>query len=147
MDEKYRVKVMIKDDKCIFCKIIEKSIPSKIIFENDKNLAFLDIFPVSKGHTIVIPKNHYKNLEEIPNNELSELFEIVKRVSILIHKKLKIDGYNILQNNFRAAGQVVNHFHVHIIPRTNEDEKFKLFIPKKQAKEEELNQILGIING
>lgn len=147
MDRKFRVKVMIKDDKCIFCKIIEKSIPSKVLFENDKNLAFLDIFPVSKGHTIVIPKNHYKNLEEIPNNELSELFEIVKKVSILIHKKLKVDGYNILQNNFRAAGQVVNHFHVHIIPRSNEDGKFKLFIPKKQAKEEELNQILRIING
>jgi len=136
---------MIKDDKCIFCKIIEKSIPSKILFENDKNLAFLDIFPVSKGHTIVIPKNHYKNLEEIPNNALSELFEIVKKVSILIHKKLKVDGYNILQNNFRAAGQVVNHYHVHIIPRWNEDGKFKLYIPKKQAKEEELNQILRII--
>ena len=147
MDRKFRVKVLIKDDKCIFCKIIEKSIPSKVLFENDKNLAFLDIFPVSKGHTIVIPKNHYKNLEEIPNNELSELFEIVKKVSILIHKKLKVDGYNILQNNFRAAGQVVNHFHVHIIPRSNEDGKFKLFIPKKQAKEEELNQILRIING
>lgn len=147
MDRKFRVKVMIKDDKCIFCKIIEKSIPSKVLFENDKNLAFLDIFPVSKGHTIVIPKNHYKNLEEIPNNELSELFEIVKKVSILIHKKLKVDGYNILQNNFRAAGQVVNHFHVHIIPRSNEDGKFKLFIPKKQAKEEELNQILRVING
>lgn len=146
MDRKYRVKVMIKDDKCIFCKIIEKSIPSKVLFENDKNLAFLDIFPVSKGHTIVIPKNHYKNLEEIPNNELSELFEIVKKLSILIHKKLKVDGYNILQNNFRAAGQVVNHFHVHIIPRSNEDGKFKLYIPKKQAKEEELNQILKIIN-
>lgn len=145
MDRKYRVKIMIKDDKCIFCKIIEKSIPSKILFENDKNLAFLDIFPVSKGHTIVIPKNHYKNLEEIPNNALSELFEIVKKVSILIHKKLKVDGYNILQNNFRAAGQVVNHYHVHIIPRWNEDGKFKLYIPKKQAKEEELNQILRII--
>ena len=145
MDRKYRVKVMIKDDKCIFCKIIEKSIPSKILFENDKNLAFLDIFPVSKGHTIVIPKNHYKNLEEIPNDALSELFEIVKKVSILIHKKLKVDGYNILQNNFRAAGQVVNHYHVHIIPRRNEDGKFKLYIPKKQAKEEELDQILRII--
>ncbi len=147
MSRKDRVKVMIKDDKCIFCKIIKKSIPTKVLFENDKNLAFLDIFPVSKGHTIVIPKNHYKNLEEIPNNELSELFEIVKKVSILIHKKLKVDGYNILQNNFRAAGQVVNHFHVHIIPRSNEDGKFKLLIPKKQAKEEELNQILRIING
>lgn len=146
MDRKYRVKVMIKDDKCIFCKIIEKSIPSKVLFENDKNLAFLDIFPISKGHTIVIPKNHYNNLEEIPNNELSELFEIVKKVSILLHKKLKVDGYNILQNNFRAAGQVVNHFHVHIIPRSNEDGKFKLLTPKKQAKEEELNQILRIIN-
>jgi histidine triad (HIT) family protein len=138
---------MIKDDKCLFCKIIDKSIPSKVLFENDKNLAFLDIFPVSKGHTIVIPKNHYKNLEEIPNNELSELFEIVKKVSILIHEKLKVDGYNILQNNFRAAGQVVNHFHVHIIPRSREDGKFKLFIPKNQAKEEELNQILRIITG
>ena len=147
MDHKDRVKVMIKDDKCIFCKIIEKSIPSKVLFENDKNLAFLDIFPVSKGHTIVIPKNHYKNLEEIPNNELSELFEIVKKISILIHKKLKVDGYNILQNNFRAAGQVVNHFHVHIIPRSNNDGKLKLLIPKHQAKEEELNQILRIING
>jgi len=146
VDRKYRVKVMIKDDKCIFCKIIEKSIPSKVLFENDKNLAFLDIFPVSKGHTIVIPKNHYENLEEIPNNELSELIKIVKKVSILLHKKLKVDGYNILQNNFRAAGQVINHFHVHIIPRSNEDGKFKLFIPKKQAKEEELNQILRIIN-
>ena len=136
---------MIKDDKCIFCKIIEKSIPSKVLFENDKNLAFLDIFPVSKGHTIVIPKNHYKNLEEIPNDALSELFEIVKKVSILIHKKLKVNGYNILQNNFRAAGQVVNHYHVHIIPRRNEDGKFKLYIPKKQAKEEEHDQILRII--
>jgi histidine triad (HIT) family protein len=138
---------MIKDDKCVFCKIVDKSIPSKVLFENDKNLAFLDIFPVSKGHTIVIPKNHYKNLEDIPDNELSELFEIVKKVSILIRKKLQVDGYNILQNNFRAAGQVVNHFHVHIIPRSNEDGKLKIFIPKSQAKEDELNQILRVING
>jgi histidine triad (HIT) family protein len=116
---------MIKDDKCVFCKIVEKSIPSKVIFENDKNLAFLDIFPVSKGHTIVIPKNHYKNLEDIPDNELSELFEIVKKVSILIRKKLQADGYNILQ----------------------EDGKLKIFIPKSQAKEDELNQILRVING
>jgi histidine triad (HIT) family protein len=138
---------MIKDDKCVFCKIVDKSIPSKVLFENDKNLAFLDIFPISKGHTIVIPKNHYKNLEDIPDNELSELFEIVKKVSILIRKKLQVDGYNILQNNFRAAGQVVNHFHVHIIPRSNEDGKLKIFIPKSQAKEDELNQILRVING
>jgi len=124
------VKDLLKDEKCVFCQIVEKEIPSQILFENDTNLAFLDIFPVSEGHTIVIPKNHYNNLEDIPVNELAELFKIVKELSVLIHKKLKFEGYNILQNNFRAAGQVINHFHVHIIPRSKEDGKFQLLIPR-----------------
>ena len=136
---------MIKVEDCIFCQIIEKKIPSHILFENDITLAFLDIFPVSKGHTIVIPKNHYNNLEDIPVAELTELFRIVKEISGLIKKKLKIDGYNILQNNFRAAGQVINHFHVHIIPRSKEDGKFRLIIPREQSKEEELKQLLETI--
>ncbi|MFX1288627.1 MAG: HIT family protein, partial [Promethearchaeota archaeon] len=123
---------MLNDEKCIFCQIVEKKIPSQILFESDTNLAFLDIFPVSAGHTIVIPKNHYNNLEDIPVNRLTELFEVVKNVSTLIHKKLNIDGYNILQNNFRAAGQLINHFHVHIIPRSERDGKFQLLTPKEQ---------------
>lgn len=136
---------MVNDEECIFCQIVKKKIPSQILFESDTNLAFLDIFPVSKGHTIVVPKNHYNNLEDIPVNELTELYETVKSLSSLIHKKLKIDGYNILQNNFRAAGQVINHFHVHIIPRSREDGKFQLLIPREQSKEDELNQILKAI--
>ena len=136
---------MLKDEECVFCQIVEKKIPSQILFENDTNLAFLDIFPISKGHTIVIPKNHYNNLEDIPVNKLAELFETVKQVSGRIHKKLKIDGYNILQNNFKAAGQIINHFHVHIIPRSREDGKFQLLIPREQSKEEELKQVLKII--
>ena len=136
---------MLKDEECIFCQIVEKKIPSQILFENDTNLAFLDIFPISKGHTIVIPKNHYNNLEDIPVIELADLYKVVKNISSIIYKKLKIDGYNILQNNFAAAGQVINHFHVHLIPRSREDGKFRLIIPREQSREEELKQVLKAI--
>lgn len=135
----------MKKIDCIFCKIADREIPSRIIFENDLNLAFLDISPISKGHTIVIPKNHYPNLENIPNYELSELYKDVKILATNIHKKLKIDGYNILQNNFPAAGQVIEHFHIHIIPRNFDDKKFQIKIPRTQASEKELNEVFEII--
>ncbi len=132
-------------EDCIFCKIVKKEIPSKIVFENEKNLAFLDIFPINDGHTVVIPKNHYNNIEDIPEDELTELFKVIKNLAILIHKQLKIDGYNILQNNFEAAGQIIMHFHVHIIPRKKTDEKFELKIPRNQASEEDLNKMLNLL--
>jgi len=132
----------MKDENCIFCKIIKREIPSKIVFENDLNLAFLDISPISKGHTIIIPKNHYSTLENIPDHELTETFKVVKKISLRIHQNLQIDGYNILQNNFAAAGQVINHFHIHIIPRSFDDDKFRVKIPRNQASDEELNEIL-----
>lgn len=135
----------MKDKDCIFCKIIDREIPSKIIFESNLNLAFLDIFPISRGHSIVIPKNHYTNLEDIPDDKLSELFKSVKQIAIIIHKKLKIDGYNILQNNYKAAGQDIKHFHVHIIPRNLNDKRFRVKIPRNQATEDELNSILEIL--
>ncbi|MBA7615368.1 Protein hit [subsurface metagenome] len=135
----------MKEKDCIFCKIADREIPSQIIFENELDIAFLDIFPISEGHTIVIPKKHYSNLEYIPDYELTELFKVVKKLAIMIHKKLKIDGYNILQNNFTAAGQVINHFHVHIIPRNFDDERFRIKIPRNQSSEEELNKIYRIL--
>ncbi len=135
----------MKDKDCIFCKIIDRKIPSKIIFENNLNLAFLDIFPISRGHTIVIPKNHYTNLEDIPDDKLFELYKSVKQIATIVHKKLKIDGYNILQNNYKAAGQDINHFHVHIIPRNLDDNRFIVKIPRNQATEDELNSILAIL--
>lgn len=136
---------MLSNDDCIFCKIIEKEIPSKILYENNETIAFLDNFPISQGHTIVIPKKHYTNLEDIPINILYEIMGTVKNVSNLIYKNLKNDGYNILQNNYKAAGQIINHFHIHIIPRSIADGKFKLLIPREQSTEEELNQTLKII--
>lgn len=130
---------------CIFCKITDGKIPSKKIFESDLNLAFLDISPISRGHSIIIPKNHYSHLEDIPGSELGELYKVVKKLAILIHEKLKIDGYNILQNNFTAAGQVIQHFHVHIIPRNLDDKRFTIKIPRNNVSEEELNDVLSIL--
>jgi histidine triad (HIT) family protein len=135
----------MKDENCIFCKIINKEIGSKILYEDNYSLAFLDIFPISKGHTIVIPKNHYKNIEDIPEKELIEVIITVKKIANKLHNKLNLEGYNILQNNFKAAGQVVEHCHFHIIPRTINDSRFRLKIPRERANDEELNDIINKI--
>ncbi len=135
----------MNDNYCLFCKIASKEIPSKIIYENEYVLAFLDIFPILEGHTIIIPKNHYNNIEDINEKDLMELLKVVKLLAGHIHKKLDIEGYNILQNNFKAAGQEINHFHIHIIPRMNDDERFKLKIPRQKATESELNRVLKIL--
>lgn len=132
----------MKEKDCIFCKIVDREIPSKIFFENNHSLAFLDISPISKGHTIVIPKNHYFTLEDIPDHELIEVIQVVKKIAMIINKKLQIDGYNVLQNNFAAAGQVIKHFHFHIIPRIFDDNRFRLSIPRNPVSEEELSDVL-----
>ena len=135
----------MQSENCIFCKIVRNDIPSKIIYDDDETLAFLDIFPIAEGHTIVIPKKHYENIEVIPEEILNKVIKTVKKLATLLHDKLNFVGYNILQNNFKAAGQVVQHFHFHIIPRNFNDSRFRLAIPREQAKEEKLDQILKII--
>ena len=135
--------IYLNVEDCIFCQIIKKEIPARILYENDVVLAFLDIFPISEGHTIVIPKEHYTTLNEIPNEILGVIFSSVKEISDNLLKKLKFDGYNILQNNFEAAGQVVKHFHVHIIPRTKEDLRLVINSPEKKPSEKELDFLLA----
>ena len=130
---------------CIFCKIVKKEIPSKIVFENENTIAFLDIFPISKGHSIIIPKKHFNTIEDIPDEDLSDLFKAVKHVAILLKEKLNLEGYNILQNNFEAAGQVVKHIHIHIIPRNSDDKRFQMKIPREQAPDDELESILTLL--
>jgi len=134
-------------ENCIFCKIVRNDIPSKIIYENDETLAFLDIFPIAEGHTIVVPKKHYENIEVIPEEILISVIKTVKKLATLLHDKLNFEGYNILQNNFKAAGQVVQHFHFHIIPRNFNDSRFRLAIPREQAMDKDLEHILKIIKG
>ncbi|KAI8627497.1 HIT domain-containing protein [Xylariaceae sp. FL1651] len=102
---------------CIFCKII-KDIPCFKLFESDKTLAFLDIGPLSKGHALVIPKFHGEKLTDVPDDHLSEILPVAKK---LVNATGATD-YNLLQNNGRIAHQVVDHVHFHIIPKPNEQE-------------------------
>ena len=108
-------------DDCIFCKIVKGELPATKIYENEASLAFLDINPVNIGHVLVIPKEHHANIFEITEKNLLEVVKTVKKVSHAVKKGLKADGINITMNNEAAAGQVVFHLHIHIIPRTIND--------------------------
>ncbi len=106
---------------CIFCKILNGDIPSNKVFENDNFIAILDAFPANEGHTLVIPKKHFENIFEIDEEILKEGYAIAKRIASSIKKSLNIENINILQNNGVLAGQTVNHFHIHVIPRLEND--------------------------
>ena len=127
---------------CIFCKIVNKEIPAKIIYEDENTLAFLDINPRSKGHTLVIPKEHYETFDELPEETAVNLTKTIKKV-VNILKSLNPDGYNILNNNKPIAGQEVPHVHFHIIPRynTEQDEIIKFSEPITVDLDELLNEI------
>ena len=104
-------------DDCIFCKIIAGEIPAHKVYEDERTLAFLDILPASRGHTLIIPKEHSPDLESIGSESLCATMRGVQQVDRLLRSKLLPDGMNLFQNNGTAAGQVVFHFHVHLVPR------------------------------
>jgi len=106
---------------CIFCQIVNREIPAKIVYEDADTLAFLDIKPVNPGHILVIPKKHYQNLEEAPIEELQKIIVTVKKMGALLKEKLEITGYNVIENNDPVAGQITPHLHFHVIPRHSGD--------------------------
>ena len=108
-------------EDCIFCKIVRGEIPSAKVLENDKVLAFLDINPVSKGHTLVIPKAHYGAYSEMPLDILAALGAALQKIGTAVKSQLNFAGFNILLNNDRAAGQLIDHAHFHLIPRNEGD--------------------------
>ena len=124
---------------CIFCKIIKGEIPCSKVFEDEKFFAFLDIGPVNRGHTLVIPKKHYKNLLDMPEDELKGYIETIQKVSKAIIKAVNADGISINMSNEPAAGQVVMHAHFHLIPRFKND-GLKLW-PQGRYKEGEAEKI------
>ncbi|AEF95869.1 HIT family protein [Methanotorris igneus] len=126
---------------CIFCKIVNKEIPAKIVYEDEDTMAFLDINPRNKGHTLVIPKKHYETLDEMPDEELAKLMKAVKKV-VEILKPLNFDGYNIINNNKPAAGQEVPHVHFHIIPRYQNDGDVVKFGEVKKIDLDEVEKII-----
>ena len=108
-------------EDCIFCKIIGGEIPSAKILETDSVLAFMDINPVSRGHALIVPKAHYSAFPEIPVDILAQLGEAMQRIGTAVLSQLKSDGFNVLLNNGRAAGQLINHAHFHLVPRNAGD--------------------------
>ena len=106
---------------CIFCKIVSKEIPSDVIYEDNDTLVFADIHPVNLGHVLVIPKTHYQNLYDLPDDVLAQMMKASKMISGKIKQATKAEGINIEMNNDSAAGQLVFHAHIHIIPRFSHD--------------------------
>ena len=108
-------------EDCIFCKIIKNEIPSNKIYEDDKCLAFLTINPNNDGHTLLIPKTHYRSYFETPDEVLKDLAVETKRIGLAIQKAMGAEGMNIANNSEKAAGQIVFHTHIHLIPRFGSD--------------------------
>ena len=111
----------MKDENCIFCKILAGEIPSTAVYEDDDFKAILDVNPAARGHVIILPKNHAANIYELPDEDASKIMIVAKKIATAIEKAYHCDGVNILQNNGEAAGQTVFHLHVHVIPRFKGD--------------------------
>lgn len=105
----------------IFCKIVLKKIPTNIIIENDKAMAFLDAYPLSKGHTLVIPKAHYSKIQELDENSSQSLFNLLWKITNPIEKAMGVNSSTIAIHNGREAGQEIPHVHIHVIPRERGD--------------------------
>ena len=102
---------------CFFCKIIKKEVPAEIIYEDDNALAVLDIHPRAPGHTVVLPKVHAENILDLPEDKIEGVFKAVKKVTELLEKALKPDGFITGINHGKVSGQSIEHLHIHIIPR------------------------------
>ena len=109
-------------DNCIFCKIAGGEIPAATLYEDENFRVILDLGPASKGHALILPKQHYANLYELDDSVASKVLVLAKKMITKMTDILGCDGYNIVQNNGEAAGQTVFHFHMHLIPRSKGDE-------------------------
>lgn len=107
----------MKDDNCIFCKLANKDIPTNIIYEDEKFTVIMDASPATKGHALILPKNHAANIYELPDEDAADIFVLAKKLATKMTEILHCDGFNIVQNNGEVAGQTVFHFHMHLIPR------------------------------
>ena len=131
---------------CLFCKIANKEIPSRIIMETGNSIAFLDAFPVSRGHTLVIPKNHYEKVQDMTDIDNNDLFDTVYKV---ISKVDKLTGSTLLAiHNGKDSGQEIPHVHVHLIPREQDDQAgpvHSMFKDRPKLSDEELEQLCAKI--
>ncbi|MBN1896705.1 MAG: HIT family protein [Candidatus Aenigmarchaeota archaeon] len=140
---------MNEDNGCLFCKIASGEIPSKKVYEDEKVFAFLDINPRNPGHTLVIPKKHFTTISDMSEEEYGELFSRAKYVANGVQKGTKSDGLSVVQSNGKAAGQVVTHVHVHLIPRYMSEGPVSLegVLSVKKFPDETLDSVASSIKG
>ena len=134
----------MSEKDCIFCKIANGDIPSKTLYEDEEFKVILDVGPATRGHALILPKNHYANLYELPDETAVKVMLLAKKMAVLMTEKLGCDGFNLVQNNGKAAGQTVFHFHLHLIPRYKEDGQ-TLGWKSLEPTQDELENIKNII--
>lgn len=137
---------MKRDDNCIFCRIANGEIPSRTVYEDEQFRVILDLGPATRGHALVLPKEHYADLFEIPEELAAKAMVVGKKTAAHMKAALGADGFNLVQNNGACAGQTVSHFHLHLIPRYESDGQKIGWNPSEPAPEEldeTLKQILG----
>ena len=108
---------MAYDEACIFCRIVRKQTPASVVYEDDAVIAFLDIRPLSMGHTLIIPKTHFVDIFDTPEEQISQIHKVSKQIALAVKKATGADGVSIIQQNGKAAGQDIFHLHVHVVPR------------------------------
>jgi len=126
---------------CIFCKIINKEIEAGVLCENEQTLTMLDANPIAPGHTMVIPKSHVLDILEMPEDQVEPVFSAVRNATVLLKEKLQPDGFTIGINHDKVSGQMVEHLHIHIIPRFVGDGGSSLHCVVNNPPEESLKEI------
>ena len=137
---------MKRDDNCIFCRIANGEIPSRTVYEDEEFRVILDLGPATRGHALVLPKEHYADLFEIPEELAAKAMVVGKKTAAHMKAALNADGFNLVQNNGACAGQTVSHFHLHLIPRYESDGQkigWNPSAPSPEELDETLKQILG----
>ena len=122
--------------ECIFCKIAKGEIPSATLYEDEEFRVILDLGPANKGHALILPKAHYENLYDLPDEMAAHAMILAKKIATKMKGILNCDGYNLVQNNGEAAGQTVFHFHMHLIPRYPDDHAGITWIPGTLTSED-----------
>lgn len=134
----------MKADNCIFCKIAAGEIPSGTLYEDDDFRVILDRGPATKGHALILPKEHFKDIYEIDEEVLAKAIKLAKKMAKKMTDVLGCDGFNIVQNNGEAAGQTVFHFHMHLIPRYKDDNQ-KIGWKVNDITDEQIEELVKIL--
>ena len=131
----------MKKDDCIFCKIAADEIPSRKIYEDKDLIAIMDLNPTSKGHSLIIPKEHCTNIYDIDEDIAAKVMKTAKKLATKMTVALNCDGFNLLQNNGETAGQTMFHFHMHLIPRYKDADNNMLKFTSVSFSDEEMDAI------